>query len=182
MACYGSAMTRAKARLLALLLPFGMAACSTSGAYPSLAVRDIERVGGSATPAQEEAAPAIPALPPASADLVTRLDGLVKVAQAADRQFQANRAAAQRAVAASGGIGTDTWSSASVALAKLEASRSSGMGALADLDVIYADARDKAPLDESPSVAAITSARSEVAALLDAQDQAIAALSARLKG
>jgi hypothetical protein len=179
-------MTRAKARFLAMLLPFGMAACSTSGSYPSLALRDVERVSGSATAApgaaQDDAAPAIPALPPASADLVTRLDGLVKVAQASDRQFQASRTAAERAVAAAGGIGTDSWSSASVALAKLESSRSSGMGALADLDVLYADARDKAPLDESPSATAIATARTQVADLLAAQDAVIARLSAQLKG
>ncbi|WP_404479843.1 hypothetical protein [Novosphingobium sp. BL-52-GroH] len=175
-------MTRAKARFLALLLPFGMAACSTSGAYPSLAQRDVERISGSASPAQGDASPGVPALPPASADLVTRLQGLVKVAQAADRQFQSSRAATERTVAAAGGVGTDSWSSASVALAKLESSRSSGMGALADLDVLYADARDKAPLEESPSVTAIAAARSEVAALLDAQDAVIAGLSARLKG
>jgi hypothetical protein len=175
-------MIRAKARLLALLLPFGMAACSTTGAYPSLAERDVERISGSAAPAEGEAAPAVPALPPASADLVTRLDGLVKVAQAADRQFQTSRAAAQRAVAAAGGEGTDSWSGASVALAKLESSRSSGMGALADLDVLYADARNAAPTDESPSSIAIRDARAQVSALIEAQDQVIAALSARLKG
>lgn len=174
-------MTRAKARFLALLLPFGMAACSTSGTYPSLAIRDVERVAGSGTPAEGEAAPPVPALPPASADLVTRLQGLVNVAQAADRQFQAGRAAATRAVAAAGGVGTDTWSAASVAMAKLESSRSSGMGALADLDVLYADARGAAPNDESPSAKAIADARSQVAALLDAQDQVIDGLSRRLK-
>ncbi|EJL24122.1 hypothetical protein [Novosphingobium sp. AP12] len=173
-------MTRAKARFLALLLPFGMAACSTSGSYPSLAVRDVERVGGSGTPAADEA-PAVPALPPASADLVTKLKGLVNVAEAADRQFQTNRTAAQRAVAAAGSEGSDSWSAASVALAKLESSRSSGMGALAELDLLYAEARSTAPLDESPSATAIGGARSQVAALLDAQDKVIAELSTRLK-
>lgn len=173
-------MTRAKARFLAMLLPFGMAACSTSGAYPSLAVRDVERVAGSGTPAEGAAAPAIPALPPASADLLTRLQGLVNVAQAADRQFQAGSAAAQRAVSAAGAKGTDSWSGASVAVAKLETSRSSTMGALAELDLLYADARDTAPRDESPSARAIAEARSQVAALTDAQDQLIARLSSRL--
>jgi len=175
-------MTRAKARLLSLLLPFGMAACSTASSYPSLAQRDVERISGTAAAAPGEAEPAVPALPPASADLVTRLAGLVKVAQAADRQFQSARPAAERAVASAGGVGSDSWSGASVALARLESSRSSGMGALAELDVLYADERDKAPTDESPTTSAISAARSEVAALLDAQDKLLAALSARLKG
>jgi hypothetical protein len=183
-------MTRVKVRLLSLLLPLGIAACSTSGGYPSLALRDVERPaepgaarpGGSATPATGDAAPEAPALPPASADLVTRLAGLVKVAQEADQRFQTNRPAAERAIAASGSLGSDSWSTASVALATLESSRSSGMTALAELDTLYADARDAAPVGESPAVTAIGTARTQVAALLDAQDAVLASLSRRLKG
>lgn len=174
-------MTRAKACILGLLLPLGVAACSTSGTYPSLAVRDVERQSASGVPAGGEAAQPLPPLPPASADLVSRLASLVKVAQAADRQFQANRTEAQRAVSAASGVGSDSWSAASVALARLESSRSSGMGALADLDVLYAQARETAPLWESPSVSAIAEARAQVAALIDAQDGVIASLASRLK-
>ncbi|MFC0205562.1 hypothetical protein [Novosphingobium soli] len=173
-------MTRAKARLLALLLPVAAAACSTAGDYPSLAVRDVERVSGSGTPAAGEATPAPPPLPPASADLVTRLAGLVDAARAADRRFQSNRAVAERAVASAGSSGTDSWSAASVAVARLESSRSSTMAPLAELDVLYADARDVAPADESPSAAAIGQARAEVAALVAAQDALIDRLSGRL--
>lgn len=180
-ACYGTGMTRAKARLLTLILPFGMAACSTGGSYPSLAIRDVERPSGTATAASGTQADAAPVLPPASADLVTRLAGLVKVAQDADTRFQSNRKAAERAVAAAGSAGSDSWSSATVALARLESSRSAAMTALAELDTLYADARDKAPLGESPTSQAIGEARSKVAALVDAQDQAINALSSRLR-
>ncbi|WP_429277614.1 hypothetical protein [Novosphingobium gossypii] len=174
-------MTRAKARLLTLILPFGMAACSTGGSYPSLAIRDVERPSGTATAASGTQADAAPVLPPASADLVTRLAGLVKVAQDADTRFQSNRTAAERAVAAAGSAGSDSWSSATVALARLESSRSAAMTALAELDTLYADARDKAPLGESPTSQAIGDARSKVAALVNAQDQAINALSSRLR-
>ncbi|MEE4453778.1 hypothetical protein [Novosphingobium resinovorum] len=175
-------MTRAKARLLALLLPIGIAACSAGGTYPSLAIRDVERPSGSAAAAQGEAQAPLPALPPASADLVTRLAGLVKVAQEADGRFQSNRPAAERAVGSAGATGSDSWSTASVALARLESSRSSAMAALAELDVLYADARDKAPVEESPASAAIGDARTQVAALLDAQDKVLAGLTARLRG
>ncbi|PNU04694.1 hypothetical protein [Novosphingobium guangzhouense] len=174
-------MIRAKARLLVLFLPLGMAACAASGSYPSLAVRDVERARGSAAPAAGEAQGTAPALPPASADLQTRLAGLVKVAEEADRRFQSNRPAAQRAAAAAGSTSSDSWSTASVALARLESSRSSGMTALAELDVLYADARNRAPLDESPEVKAIADARTQVAGLLDAQDKVIASLASRLK-
>lgn len=183
--CYGISMTRAKVRFLALLLPLGMAACSGSGGYPSLATRDVERQAGrpsgSGTPAQGDSTTPLPALPPASADLVTRLAGLVKVAQEADGRFQSNRPAAERAVAAAGSTGSDSWSTASVALAKLESSRSSAMTALAELDVLYADARDKAPVEESPTSGAIGEARAQVAALVDAQDRLIGSLASRLK-
>jgi hypothetical protein len=188
-------MTRVTVRFLSLLLPLGIAACANSGGYPSLALRDVERAsetgaatsgaakpGGSAAAAPGDQAPAIPALPPASADLVTRLATLVKIAQDADRQFQANRPAAERAIAASGAVGSDSWSSASIALGTLESSRSSGMSALAQLDTLYADARDVAPVEESPSATAIGAARTQVAALIDAQDAALATLSGRLKG
>lgn len=175
-------MTRAKARLLvAALLPLGMAACSTASQYPSLAVRDVERPAGSATPAPGEQAPTLPALPPASADLVTRVGGLVTMAQEADRQFQSNRPAAERAVAGAGGSGTDSWSAANIALARLESSRSASMTALAELDGLYADARDAAPQDESPSTRAIGDARTRVAALVEGQDAVIDRLGARLK-
>jgi hypothetical protein len=182
-------MTRVTVRFLSLLLPLGIAACANSGGYPSLALRDVERAsepgarpGGSAAAAPGDQAPAIPALPPASADLVTRLATLVKIAQDADRQFQTNRPAAERAIAASGAVGSDSWSSASIALGTLESSRSSGMSALAQLDTLYADARDVAPVEESPSATAIGAARTQVAALIDAQDAALATLSGRLKG
>lgn len=174
-------MTRAKARFLAFLLPFGMAACSTSGGYPSLALRDVERINGTGTPVNGAEAPLPPALPPASADLRTRLQALVRAAHAADHQFQTNRPAAARAVSAAGSLGSDSWSAASIALARLESSRSNTMGSLAQLDELYADARDAAPTQESPSALAIGESRAEVAALLTAQDSVIAGLASRLK-
>ncbi|MFD1958647.1 hypothetical protein ACFSHP_05180 [Novosphingobium panipatense] len=118
---------------------------------------------------------------PASADLLTRLAGLVKAARDADGRFQSNRAAAERAVSAAGSTGTDSWSTASVALARLESSRSSAMSALAELDLLYAEARNAAPVEESPSATAIGDARSQVAALLEAQDSLIARLAGRLR-
>ncbi|SFF75164.1 hypothetical protein SAMN05518801_101236 [Novosphingobium sp. CF614] len=179
--CYGGVMIRAKARLLPALLPILAAACSTDGHYPSLGLRGVERSGGSATPVAGEAAPPAPALPPASADLVTRLDGLVAVAREADRRFQADRGPAERAVAAAGNVASDSWSSAGVALARLESSRSNAMVALADLDTLYVDARVAAPIAESPSTSAIAAARDEVSGWVAAQDKVIESLAARLR-
>lgn len=192
--CYGSLMTRAKARLplgpltfpvvLPLAVPLAMlaSACSSPGNYPSLALRDVERASGSAKPVSgEPAAPAAP-LPPASADLATRLDGLVAAAREANQQFQSNRPAAERAVAAAGDTGSDSWSTASVALARLESSRSSAMVALGDLDTLYVEARTAGALEETPSAKAIAAARDEVDGWVASQNAIIAALSARLPG
>jgi hypothetical protein len=175
-------MIRATARFLPALLPLAMAACSTTGDYPSLNQRDFERIGGRVEPVAAEAQPEAPKLPPASADLVTRLDGLLSAAREADRQFKAQQDTAESAVARANGAAatSDPWASAHIALGKLETSRSAAVAALAELDGLYADARDKAPLEPSPSALAIADARSQVSALVEAQDREIAALAARL--
>lgn len=171
-------MIRAKARLLPTLLPMLAAACSTAGHYPSLAVRDVERQSGTASPIAGESATPAPALPPASADLVTRLDGLVAMARDADGQFQANRPTAERAVAAAGAPASDSWSAASIALARLEASRSQAMLALADLETLYVDSRTA---QATPGADAIASARDQVQAWVTEQDKVLASLSSRLR-
>lgn len=173
---------RSPLRFVALLLPVLAAACSTEHSYPSLAVRDVERINGSAAPAQSDAQAAAPALPPASADLETRLRGLVAVARDADEKFQAQRGAAERAVAAAGGEGTDSWSSASVALGVLEGSRSQAMISLAELDTMYTDARDAVPTEESPTARAIGEARTQVSDWVAAQDRVLDRLGGKLKG
>lgn len=179
--CYGTCMIRTRPRLLIAVLPFLAAACSTAANYPSLALRDVERGSGQAMPVAGEAATPAPALPPAGADLATRLDGLVAAARAADQQFQTNRPAAERAVATAGATTSDSWSSASVALAELEASRSQAMVALAELDTLYVDARSAGPAEETPNARAISAARDQVGSWVAEQDKVIASLSARLK-
>lgn len=173
-------MIRAKACLLPAALAMLTAACSATRDYPSLALRDVERVQGSATPAASDAAP-LPAPPPASTELTARLEGLVTMAREADRRFQASRGDAERAVGASGAISSDSWSSASVALAKLETARSGAMVALADLDTLFVDARDAAPLQPTPRMEAIAVAREQVESWVSAQDDVIARLAGRLR-
>ncbi|EIZ78839.1 hypothetical protein WSK_2382 [Novosphingobium sp. Rr 2-17] len=174
-------MMSTKFRVAALLLPLVATACGTTGKYPSLAIRNVERVSGSApgAPGTDAAPPA--ALPPASADLTTRLQGLVASARDANERFQAKRPAAERAADAAGAVGTDSWSSGSVALGVLEGSRSQAMVAMGELDVLYADARDAAPTDESPSALAIGEARKQVGDWIAAQDAVLATLAGKLK-
>lgn len=187
MPCYGRTMTRATARPLVAFLPFAMAACATADEYPSLAQRDFERnagrVCGTATPVDPAPEPEPAPLPPASADLLARLEGLVSAAREADRRFASQRDDAERAVSRASGAAaaSDPWAAAQVALAALETSRSAAIAALADLDTLYADARDAAPTEVSPSAEAIGRARSQVSELVAQENDVIAGLSARLR-
>ena len=123
----------------ALLLVPLLAACATAdGDYPSLAIRDAERVGGTFEPVAPT--PYMP--PPTPAAVVDRLAQLAADAASAHRAFLAEAPAARSAVAAAGGaaFGSDGWARASVALAGLESARSQAMIALADLDRLMVDA------------------------------------------
>ena len=119
-------------RVLATLLCALAAGCaSTPGDYPSLAIRDAERVSGTLQPAE----PYVPA--PVDAATLASVEGLVQQANAAYAAYRGKlervRATALRARGASVG----SWAAASVALAELETERSRTMVALADLDRLY---------------------------------------------
>lgn len=174
-------MMSTKLRVAFVLLPLAATACATASKYPSLAVRDVERVSGSAQGAPGVAPNPAPVLPPASADLTTRLQALVASARDANQRFEKQRPAAERAAATAGAVGSDSWSSGSVALGVLEGSRSQTMMAMAELDLLYANARDAAPTDESPSALAIAAARTQVNDWIAAQDTVLETLAAKLK-
>lgn len=167
---------------LATLLAAGilLQACAASGDYPSLAVRDVERVEGSGTPAAGTAS-AIPALPPASADLTTRLAGLVDVARQAHGRFEARQAATQRAVAGAGTVLSDSWAAGQVALSDLQTARSGALTALAELDQLYVDERAAHPEQVSPAAQAIGAARDQVDGWVAQETAVIDRLDARLR-
>lgn len=170
-------MIRATLRCLPAIVPLVLAACSSAGGYPSLALRDVERIAARSEPKAETP------LPPPSADLVSRLSGLVSGAEAADRQFRDLQGSTATTVARAAGAtaASDSWASAQIALAKLETSRSSAVAALAELDTLYADARNAEPAGTSPSAEAIAEARKQVSDLVADQNGVIAGLSARLR-
>lgn len=158
--------------ILVALLP--LAACATAdGDFPSLAIRDTERVSGEMQPAPPAYVP-----PPPSATAVDRIEGLALEARDADRAFAQEAAAARSAVAAAGSTrpGSESWARAQVALAGLEASRSRAMIALADLDRLYVDAAlDNAELTRIETV------RQEVAGQVEVQNAMIDGLLAGLQ-
>ena len=104
-------------RVLATMLCILAAGCaSTPGDYPSLAIRDAERVSGTLQPAE----PYVPA--PIDAATLASVEGLVQQANAAYAAYRGKlervRATALRARGAS--VGSDAWAAASVALADLD--------------------------------------------------------------
>jgi len=182
-------MTRATFRKAAPRIRIAMAlgaasllqACAASSEYPSLARRTAERVEGSGTPAAGATqAPAL--LPPATADLSARLNGLLSAARQANARFEARRPSAERAVASAGAVSGETWTSAQVALSDLQAARSGAVTALAELDQLYVNARADYPAQVSPAAAAIATARDEVQGWVESQDATIDRLGRRLKG
>lgn len=173
-------MIRASARLIVPTTLLMLAGCAGSAEYPSLAIRDVERVQGSASPAPD-AADAIPALPPASADLTTRLAGLVETARQSHTRFQSRQAATERAVAAAGATASESWSSAQVAVSDLQTSRSGALTALAELDQLYVDERAAHPEQVSPAAATIATARDQVDGWVSAETSVISRLQARIR-
>lgn len=168
----GSAMTFRP--LVSFLIAVPLAACATpSDRYPSLGLRDAERVAGSFDPDTAQAPPPAPA--PPSADLLARLAQLRQAAAKAHAEFLSAVPAAERLARAAGSVGSDSWASAQVALAGLDSARSQAAIALGDLDVLYVDAT---LADEHRET--IGAARAEVVALVEEEDALLARLRARL--
>jgi hypothetical protein len=159
-------------RLTVTLLMLTLAACAADTAdYPSLARRDAER-----TMDVPQAVPSATPVPlPPGADQTARLAGLVDQARGAHRRFDSRRSKAERAVAAGGARGSESWGTANVALADLESARSEAMIALADLDQLYAKARI-----DGADISAIAAARDQVMGWIGEEDRVLAGLRGRL--
>lgn len=159
---------------LAAAFALSLGACATaSSEYPSLDLRDAERIEGTFEPDTAQAPPPTPA--PPSADLLARLGQLRQEAASAHAEFVAAVPAAERLARSAGAVGSDSWASAQAALAGLDAARSKAAVALGDLDVLYVDATLAAEHRE-----AIGAARSEVVRLIEQEDATLARLRARL--
>lgn len=160
---------------LALILALGACAGGDKTRYPSLQMRDVERISGKAEAVQPNAAPEIPVQP--SADLSQRLSQLVGRAQQAHRGFVNDIPATRQAVAGSEGaeVASEGWSVAQASLSSLDAARNPAIIALADLDVLYVQSEL-----EVGAADAVAAARDEVQALVSEEDSMIGELSSRL--
>jgi len=158
---------RARAALLPLAL---LAGCATPpGDYPSLAIREAERIAGTIEPA--EPGPYVPpALPSA---VLGAAENLAATARQAHEAFlaEAPRASATVENARGAAVGSETWARAEVALASLISARGRTMEPLADLDRLYVDAAV-----EGQALADIAATRGAVEAQVAEEDAAIARL------
>ena len=158
--------TRSPFPLVVIALPIALlAGCAAPQAeYPSLAVRDVERVSGSM-----EVQPVAP-LPAPDAATLGSLDGILAQARAAQAEFAALTPAARGVVAAASGQprGSDSWSRAQIAVAQLESRRSRTMIAMADLDRLYVSAAT-----DGADPAQIAGVRAEVEGIVEHQSDLI---------
>lgn len=186
--------TRFRLPIAALLCSL-MAGCGLSGTYPSLAPRP-EELGqtapracgpggaggcgpaGSSQPSASQAAPQ----PTSAADpaLKAEVDRLLGEAQTGEAEFRKVLPATERAVAAAGAAGSDSWAQAQQALSRLETARTPTAVAAAELDALARARIEVAPSAAQADIGAINAAADLVRALMQGQDQAIDRLTAAL--
>ncbi|MBO9497928.1 MAG: hypothetical protein J7496_02675 [Novosphingobium sp.] len=158
-------------RRLALLPAIAVAALALPACakdkqeYPSLSIRDAERVKGSFEPAP--ANPFVPTPPPS--ETLGQVARLRADAQAAHTHFLA--VADQIRAAAAGRnaeVGSDSWATAQVALAGLATARSATMAPLAELDTLYVSAQN-----DGEDVSELEQARSEIGGWIAAENKIV---------
>ncbi|WP_150124968.1 hypothetical protein [Tsuneonella mangrovi] len=167
-------------RLLALAPLALVAACATPSNYPSLAIRPGERVQGTFQPdVAPSDSPSLAPVPdaPSAADQQAKIAALVTLAQNRHAQFESAVPAAVQLVAAAGETGSDSWATAQIALADLDAKRSLVAVPLADVDAMYVDDTLAAAHRHDADAA-----RGTILDLLRQEDSVLAGLRARLPG
>ena len=152
-----------------------LSACAAGGDYPSLAIRDVERVQGQFG----VSAPAAPIIAPTPlpAGLLASLEQLQSDAQASHTDFMAATPRASQLVSSANGaaISSNRWTDAQVALANLEALRSRTAIALAEVDGLYVTATVDAQANTQ-----IAAARDAIVSLVADEDVTLAALRGQL--
>ena len=162
-------------RTLLLGTTLMLGACATSkGEYPSLARRPAERLTATF---DAPSTPEVVVLPAPPASVVGQLGSLLGAAQRADGKFRQREPRARATVSAAGSarMGSESWGTATIAVAELEAARAEAMVALSDLDALYNDTRVRG---EDPGE--IGTVRDAVTGLISRQDQVLGELRSRL--
>lgn len=164
----------------AAVLSLALAACATPSGdrFPSLAIRDVERAQGQFEPVP--AAPLVvpPLTMPASGPLPERLAALGAAASASHLNFLASAPRAERLAQAAAGaaMGSEAWAAAQVALADLDSARSATAITLGNLDALMV-----AGAVQGEDVTTIEAVRQQVIAQVEAEDETLARLRARVR-
>jgi len=159
-----------------LLATIALAGCSSgSHNYPSLAIRDAERVSGTFSVAPDANDPIAPA--PAPANVIESLLQQLALASAAHDNFMQLSGEAERLAVAAIDSDPDSndWAAAQVALAQLESQRSQAAISLGSLDLLYADA--SLGFTERQQIDAV---RDQVLDLVRQEDEVLAQLSSSI--
>ena len=163
-----------------LVAGFPSVQAAQNGGYPSLAKRPIESAG---TRRQEQAAAPVAAPAPDPA-LIAEVQKLKDDAQSGATAFDGAFAEAQRSVNAAAGsdVSSEAWVVAQQSISALDAARNASVSALASLDVMYID-RLNAIADGKVAGGdgEIDSARIAALAIVDAQNDRLDAIKARLR-
>ncbi len=148
---------------LSLALILMLAGCAARGEYPSLAPRPVELASGPAAPA------ALAPLAPSDPARIARLAAIMARAQAGSRAFADLQQAVSTSAAAAGGLGSESWINAQMALSRLERTREAIQTGLVELDA------EKRVMLEGPASADRIDLEATIAAVtaLDAAQAAV---------
>lgn len=166
---------------ISLLALMALSACAMqSGDFPSLAKRSYE--DGSAIQPSEEVTPALIANLPAPLQVAVRQ--ALEQSNIADKKFNNNLPGVKKRVNAAtrSTISSESWVVAQMDLAALEMIRAPSVSALADLDRLYLERLNAEFKDTQPGGALIIAKnRAQIEAQVNAQQQEIDAMKARLR-
>ncbi len=159
-------------RLPVLTALAALAGCQgASDRYPSLAIRDAERVAMTNPDALDIEPPA--PVTPLSAEMLSRAKGFGAQVRAAHTRFQRVAESARRPIARARGSapGSDAWAAGQVARAGLNSARSETAFAFADLEALTIEART-----ELVELDALNAIHEEAEGLVREEDRIIARL------
>ena len=159
---------------LAIIVSLLAAGCAAPGPYPSLEPRPAEGINPDADERQPTPQPDDPAL-------AAEIDRLAAAGATGDAEFEAAWPAAEKAAAAAGAPGSDSWIEAQQALSRLEAARARTTAALADLDALAVE-RARAGTLGAGDGERLKAATARIQSLADSQAERLRRLEARLAG
>jgi hypothetical protein len=161
--------------LTALVAPVLLAGCkNVSGSYPSLQPRAAEGI--------DPRLPVAPLSAPTatSAEVIARLNELVRQARSGDAAFRPLMTAAERAAGSAGGAQSESWILAQQALSAAMAARGPTTRAMGDVDELAARELERSGTLSPADLLAVQQAAAAISAIARDQQVRIEAVARRL--